>query len=143
MILTTRQYSLAAEKSWILVHMCMTNHSPGQHKIKNTNGREKTGMREKALDFSSKNKQTNKLCRFRCGIWGLWKSIRIRYCGGRGFCLHESKITNNKQKTNESASQAVSYEEIFPRNFGVGGVKTFACKISSGAQSEDLMQRFS
>ena len=35
-------------------------------------------------------------------------------------------------------SEAVSYEEIFPRNFGVGGVKTFPWKISSGAQSEDL-----
>ena len=33
---------------------------------------------------------------------------------------------------------AVSYEEIFPRNFGVGGVKHFPWKISSGAQSEDL-----
>ena len=34
--------------------------------------------------------------------------------------------------------QAVSYEEIFPRNFGVGGVTKFPWKISSGAQSEDL-----
>ena len=24
-----------------------------------------------------------------CGIWGLWMRIRIRYCGDRGFCLHE------------------------------------------------------
>ena len=34
--------------------------------------------------------------------------------------------------------EAVSYEEIFPRNFGVGGVKKFPWRISSGAQSEDL-----
>ena len=34
--------------------------------------------------------------------------------------------------------EAVSYEEIFPRNFGVGGVKKIPWKISSGAQSEDL-----
>ena len=34
--------------------------------------------------------------------------------------------------------EAVSYEEIFPRNFGVGGVTKFPWKISSGAQSEDL-----
>ena len=34
--------------------------------------------------------------------------------------------------------KAVSYEEIFPRNFGVGGVTKFPWKISSGAQSEDL-----
>ena len=33
--------------------------------------------------------------------------------------------------------KAVSYEEIFPRNFGVGGVTKFPLKISSGAQSED------
>ena len=32
----------------------------------------------------------------------------------------------------------VSYEEIFPRNFGAGGVKKFPWKISSGAQSEHL-----
>ena len=35
-------------------------------------------------------------------------------------------------------SKAVSYEEIFPRNFGAGGVKNFPWKISSGAQSEHL-----
>ena len=32
----------------------------------------------------------------------------------------------------------VSYEEIFPRHFGAGGVKTFPWKISSGAHSEHL-----
>ena len=35
-------------------------------------------------------------------------------------------------------TEAVSYEENFPRNFGVGGVKKIPWKISSGAQSEDL-----
>ena len=35
-------------------------------------------------------------------------------------------------------SQAVSYKENFPRNFGVGGVKKIPWKISSGTQSEDL-----
>ena len=35
-------------------------------------------------------------------------------------------------------AEAVSYEEIFPRNFGAGGVKQFPWKISSGAQSEHL-----
>ena len=35
-------------------------------------------------------------------------------------------------------TEAVSYEEIFPRNFGVGGVKKIPWEISSGAQSEDL-----
>ena len=34
--------------------------------------------------------------------------------------------------------EAVSYEEIFPRNFGAGGVKFFPWKISSGAQSGHL-----
>ena len=34
--------------------------------------------------------------------------------------------------------KAVSYEEIFPRNFGAGGIIKFPWKISSGAQSEDL-----
>ena len=34
--------------------------------------------------------------------------------------------------------EAVFNEEIFPRNFGVGGVKKFPRKKSSGAQSEDL-----
>ena len=38
----------------------------------------------------------------------------------------------------ESGTKAVSYEEFFPRNFGVGGVTKFPWKISSGAQSEDL-----
>ena len=37
-----------------------------------------------------------------------------------------------------TVGKAVSYEEIFPRIFGVGGVKTFPWKISSGSQSEDL-----
>ena len=37
-----------------------------------------------------------------------------------------------------SCPKAVSYEEIFPTNFGVGGVKKIPWKISSGAQSEDL-----
>ena len=34
--------------------------------------------------------------------------------------------------------KAVSYEEIFPRNFVAGGVKKFPWKILSGAQSEHL-----
>ena len=34
--------------------------------------------------------------------------------------------------------ETVSYEEVFPRNFGAGGVKKFPWKISSGAQSEHL-----
>ena len=42
---------------------------------------------------------------------------------------------SHKEWTNK---KAVSYEEIFPRNFGAGGVKTFPWKISSGAQSEHL-----
>ena len=33
---------------------------------------------------------------------------------------------------------AVSYDDFFSRVIWVGGVKTFSCKISSGAQSEDL-----
>ena len=35
-------------------------------------------------------------------------------------------------------NKTVSYEDFFPRNFGVGGVKKIPWKISSGAQSEDL-----
>ena len=35
-------------------------------------------------------------------------------------------------------TEAVSYEETFPRNFGIGGFKKIPWKISSGAQSEDL-----
>ena len=34
--------------------------------------------------------------------------------------------------------EAVSYEEIFPRHFGAGGVEKFPWKFSSGAQSEHL-----
>ena len=33
--------------------------------------------------------QNNKCKDSVCGIWGLWMRIRIRYCGDRGFCLHE------------------------------------------------------
>ena len=44
----------------------------------------------------------------------------------------------NKNLNASKPSEAVSYEEMFPRNFGVGGVKNNSWKISSGAQSEDL-----
>ena len=42
----------------------------------------------------------------------------------------------NTQK--HAPRNSVSYEEIFPGNFGAGGVKKFPWKISSGAQSEHL-----
>ena len=43
-----------------------------------------------------------------------------------------------EENTHTHTLLVVSYEESFPRNFGVGGVKTISWKISSGARSEDL-----
>ena len=74
-------------------------------------------------------------CRLRaCGVCVI-HALRISDCGRWVYFM--GKCNNGKYKQ-IYVSQAVSYEEIFPRNFGVGGVKKFPWKISSGAQSEDL-----
>ena len=61
-----------------------------------------------------------------------------------GACLNFSREKYSaipfprRPRSRVLCTKAVSYEEFFPRNFGVGGVKIFPLKISSGAQSEDL-----
>ena len=52
---------------------------------------------------------------------------------------HSTRCLNfGLRRIHPNDCKAVSYEEIFPRNFWVGGVTKFSWKISSGAQSEDL-----